>query len=62
LEFIHPFRINFLLWGSGKQALDSDSSSEDGDIGDGLSFNECKKRKKRSAQQGEGTYGPLGPD
>jgi hypothetical protein len=40
--------------------VDLDSSGEDGDIGDGLSFNECKKRKKTSAQQGEGTYGPLG--
>jgi hypothetical protein len=41
--------------------MDLDSSSGDGDIGDGLSFNECKKRKKTSIQQGEGTYEPLGP-
>ena len=40
--------------------MDSNSSGEDGDIGDGLSFNECKKRKKTSIQQGEGTYKPLG--
>jgi hypothetical protein len=61
LEFLHPFKIHFLLWGAGKQAVDSDSRGEDGDIGDGLSFNECKKRKKTSTQQGEGTYEPLGP-
>jgi hypothetical protein len=40
--------------------VDLDFSGKDGDIGDGLSFNERKKRKKSSAQQGEGTYGLLG--
>jgi hypothetical protein len=30
--------------------MDSDSCSEDGDIGDGSSFDECKKRKKTLAQ------------
>jgi hypothetical protein len=38
--------------------VDSDSSGEDGNIGDGPSFYEFKKT---SAQQGEGTYKPLGP-
>jgi hypothetical protein len=41
--------------------MDSDSSGEDGDIGDGFSFNERKMRKKTSTQQGEGTYRLLGP-
>jgi hypothetical protein len=31
--------------------MDLDSSGEDGDIGDGSSFNEHKKKKKTSTQQ-----------
>jgi hypothetical protein len=61
LEFLHPFKIHFLLWGVRKQVVDLDSSGENGDIGDGLSFSEHRKRKKSLAQQGERTYEPLGP-